>query len=193
MAKGYAIFKRKLKELELELNEVVALSAETPCHQLLSEGLRGRFGFLRSLLAAEIKSQPRKPHHLHHIEQRLAELEAAFLDWDNFRTSAIHHLDSASTCSCTESCLNEDEDGDGSSDLGSPFYLDTETVSDKAIEEKAQVPIEKVEGRRVQNGKICRVVVTSFVLFVLVMMGLGVAIFSGCCYYIGEESSLIPT
>nr|DAD18557.1 TPA_asm: hypothetical protein HUJ06_020020 [Nelumbo nucifera] len=111
--KGYALLKRKLDELELELNDVIALSAETSCHQLLSEGFKGRFGFLRSLLAVEIKSQPQKPHHLHYIDQRLTQLEAAFQDWDNFRTSSgINYLGNASSCSCTESCLNDDGDSE---------------------------------------------------------------------------------
>ncbi|KAL5713119.1 hypothetical protein ACHQM5_015227 [Ranunculus cassubicifolius] len=109
MTKRYLVLQKKLEDIEIELREVLHLPPETPGHQLLSESLDRRFGFVRSLLSAELESSPSKPHHLYHIDQRLTELESTFREWDNFRTSSsANNFDAFSTCSCTESCLNDD-------------------------------------------------------------------------------------
>ncbi|KAF6152398.1 hypothetical protein GIB67_038021 [Kingdonia uniflora] len=106
MAKRYAILQKKLEELESDLKNV--LTSETPRNTTLSESVERKFGFARSLLTAEMESHPNKPQHLNHIDQRLTELETAFRNWDNPGFSHFDHIDTASTCSCTESCLNED-------------------------------------------------------------------------------------
>ena len=108
ITKRYAILQKKLKELESELDQLFSLPPETPYNQRFSQDIQQRFLFLKNLLSAEIASRPRKPYHLQHIAQRLLELEAAFQEWDSFQTSALDHVEKGSTCSCTESCLNDD-------------------------------------------------------------------------------------
>ncbi|KAA8539803.1 hypothetical protein F0562_026495 [Nyssa sinensis] len=144
MTKRYAILQKKLQELESELIQVFALPAETPCHHLLSDSIEQRFVFLKSLLSAEIASHPSNPHHLRHIAQRLTELETAFHDWDDYRTTALNDFDIVSTCSCTESCLNDD--GECSPELGSSVYEVPETFSEAVVvEEKALEVAETVK------------------------------------------------
>lgn len=112
MTKKFGILQKKVKELESDVNQVVSLLPETPRHQRFSQEIQQRFLFVKNLLSAEIASRPRKPHHLQHLVQRLLELESTFQEWDNFQTSAPLEKGN-STCSCTESCLIDDE---GSSD-----------------------------------------------------------------------------
>ncbi|XVF11189.1 hypothetical protein REPUB_Repub08aG0004500 [Reevesia pubescens] len=135
MTKRYAILQKKLKELESELNQVFSLQPDqTPYHQRFSQDIQQRFLFLKNLLSAEIVSSPRKPYHLQHIAQRLLELEAAFKEWDSFQTSAApDHVEKGSTCSCTESCLNDDGQAvEGSSELMS--LSDLEQVAEASTE-----------------------------------------------------------
>ncbi|KAK9292283.1 hypothetical protein L1049_020247 [Liquidambar formosana] len=205
MTKRYAILQKKLQELESELNQVFTFPAENPCHQLLSEGIDQRFVFLNNLLSAEIASHPKKPHHLEHIAHRLVELETAFHDWDDFRTSAIDHIDTISTCSCTESCLNDD-DGEGSDGLDSRVCEedDVQVFYDGVIEEKPpeeEVVVAKVEPERVvRREEVVRVwirkyggVMASGVLLGMVLMGLLMVRFSGCFHYIEHGFSVTPT
>ena len=124
---------KKLKELESELDQVFSLPLEAPYHQRFSQDIQQRFLFLKNLLSAEIASHPRKPYHLQHIAQRLLELEAAFQEWDSFQTSSPDHVEKGSTCSCTESCLNDDgEAAEGSSELMS--LADLEQVAEASTE-----------------------------------------------------------
>lgn len=184
MTKRYSILQKKLQELELELNKVFSLPTDTPCHQLIAEGIAQRFVFVRHLLSAEMASHPKKPHHLQHISRRLTELESAFHDWENFRTSDIDHLDSTSTCSCTESCLNDDgPDPDPDSDdflgLDGSVYEDPEVfgegnwVEEKVGGDRVEIEDERVKGRCC-GGRIWAVV------FAFVVMGLAIVkMFSG--------------
>ncbi|KAJ4951245.1 hypothetical protein NE237_028077 [Protea cynaroides] len=66
----------------------------------------------------EFQSHPQNPHHLHHISERLEELESAFKDKKTFGTSSVDHIDTASSCSCTDSCFNDDEIQDQLQDGG---------------------------------------------------------------------------
>ncbi|XWS36946.1 hypothetical protein CRYUN_Cryun19dG0001400 [Craigia yunnanensis] len=129
MTKRYAILQKKLKELESELDQLFSLPPETPYNQRFSQDIQQRFLFLKNLLSTEIASHPRKPYHLQYIAQRLLELEAAFQEWDSFQTSPLDHVEKGSTCSCTESCLNDDgEAAEGSSELMS--LADLEQVAE---------------------------------------------------------------
>ncbi|XVE63895.1 hypothetical protein DITRI_Ditri07aG0057800 [Diplodiscus trichospermus] len=133
MTKRYGILQKKLKELESQLHQLFSLPPETPYHQRFSQDIQQRFLFLKNLMSAEIASRPRKPYHLQHIAKRLLELEAAFQEWDRFQTSAADHVDKCSTCSCTESCLNDDgEEAEGSSELMS--LADLEQVAEASTE-----------------------------------------------------------
>ncbi|OVA16117.1 hypothetical protein BVC80_8145g2 [Macleaya cordata] len=151
MRKAYVVLQKKLKELEAELNVVLSLPAETPCHELLSEGIDRRLLFLRNLLSAEIESHPySKPQHLHHIDLRLTRLETIFRDWDTIKTTATSSSptsqidDNASMCSCTKttSYLDEEDQFFGSSDIGSPVYEDEpEIISEEQVQvEEKMVP-----------------------------------------------------
>lgn len=123
---------KKLEELESVLKySVFSLAANSPCSQLVLQDINQKFVFLKNLLSAEIASHPSKPHHLHHIEHRLARLESDFNGWDGrFKTSALNNIldDTASTCSCTESGLNDDGEAsdDGDDDLGSLVLYEEE-------------------------------------------------------------------
>ncbi|CAK9135159.1 unnamed protein product [Ilex paraguariensis] len=192
MTKRYAILQKKLQELEYELVQVFALPAETPCHQLLSEGIEQRFLFLTNLLSAEIASNPSKPHHLHHIAQRLTELETAFRDWDDYRISVVNNFETGSICSCTQSCLNDD--GEVLGDLGSPVYDVPETFYEAVVEEEVAeetVKVEKEEGR-VWVWGYCGVMASGVVLGA-VSMAFVMVRFSGCFVYMASEGFLIPT
>ncbi|CAK9161088.1 unnamed protein product [Ilex paraguariensis] len=199
MTKRYAILRKKLRELESELVQVFALPTETPCHQLLSEGIEQRFLFLTNLLSAEVASNPSKPHHLRHIAQRLIELETAFRNWDNYTTLVVHNFDTASTCSCSQSCLNDD--GEVLPGPGSPVYDAPKTYYEAVAEEK--VPAEemvKLESEREvkeEEGsdwvwRYCWVMSTG-VMLGAVCMGFVMVGFSGCFQYIEHEGLLPPT
>ncbi|KAL6972547.1 hypothetical protein U1Q18_002849 [Sarracenia purpurea var. burkii] len=190
MTKRYATLQRKLEELESSVAEVTALPAETPCHHLLSESIEQRLLFLNNLLSAEMASHPSKPHHLDHIAQKLAYLESVFRHWDDHQTDsaaaeadALGPFDVASTCSCTESCLNDDgEDFDVFEDL-------------PAVEENA--PIESVRDGKREEGRdrmwaYFRVWGSGVVLGA-VLMGFVMVRFSGCFRYTEYEGCLIPT
>ncbi|PIA44340.1 hypothetical protein AQUCO_01700145v1 [Aquilegia coerulea] len=185
MTKRYAVIQKKLEELESELNDVVNLPTETTSHQLLSENINQKFSFLRNLLAAEIESHPSKPHHLHHMDQRLTELETEFHEWDNFRTfSPTNHIDTASTCSCTESCLNDDGDeditdmsvvGGGGGEL--TVYENPEFVFEDENEKKEEVEtsFEKVQLEDIEGKKECSSggKLDGFMIWLIVMFALG--------------------
>ncbi|GMJ05958.1 hypothetical protein HRI_004265000 [Hibiscus trionum] len=120
MTKRYTILQKKLKDLESQLNQALSLPPNTPSHQTLSQDIQQRFLFLNNLLSAELSSGPTNPFHLQHIANRVLELEAVFKDWDTFQSSGLDHVYKGSACSCTESCLNDDDEAaadEGSSEL----------------------------------------------------------------------------
>lgn len=151
MTKRYSILQKKLQELESLLNDIFSFSEDhdrntIPPHyftakltNLTTEFIQ-RLDFFKSLLTAEKTSHPSKPHHLQHMSQRLDELESAFLDWAGFgNSSPQHHIDDASTCSCTESCLNDDgEVSDDKAPESLAVYGDPEIVVDDGLEVSEQ-------------------------------------------------------
>ncbi|KAF8413004.1 hypothetical protein HHK36_000976 [Tetracentron sinense] len=191
---------KKLEELEAQLAEAIALPVETTRHLILLEYIDQRFVFLKNLLSAEVKSHPQKPHHLHHIAQRLTELETVFRDWENFNTLPIDHLDTASTCSCTESCLEDD----GWASPESEYHIFEDPASGfggmvdemAAMETVKSAPEEDMrrEKGRVWIGKRGWVFMTGLVMFALVLIGVVMERFSGGGYYNGQmEVFLVPT
>ncbi|TYI52183.1 hypothetical protein E1A91_D12G229000v1 [Gossypium mustelinum] len=115
MTKRYTILQKKLKELESQLKQVNSLPLDTPHHHRFSQDIQQRFLFLNNLLSAEISCRPKRPFHLQPIAKRLHELEAAFRDWDTFRSPPSDHVEKGPPCSCTGSCFNDE--GEAASEL----------------------------------------------------------------------------
>ncbi|KAH0979094.1 hypothetical protein GBA52_006271 [Prunus armeniaca] len=148
MAKRSLILQKKLNEVEAQLNHVLSLPPEdpstTPCsHQLQRYDMEQRLAFVKTLLCAEMASHPSKPHHLKHMAWRLGELEKIFHDWNSFTLTSAeldqYHVDrdgngdgddGRSTCSCTESCLDDDDCKTSADDslIGSPSERDKEAA-----------------------------------------------------------------
>lgn len=174
MAKRYAILQKKLEELESQIHRVISLPPDTPCHQLLAEAIHQRFLFFSNLLSAETLLHPTKPHHLRHISQRLAQLQTAFSAWDEFVTfSAPDQVDDGSPCSCTESCLNDDDDDD-CSELGRLEGAGVEKaapVSIQALSGKAERGVRREKGEKsLAGGGCCRVLMVGAALTSLLIM-----------------------
>ncbi|GMH08790.1 hypothetical protein Nepgr_010630 [Nepenthes gracilis] len=134
---AYAILQKKLEELESQRN---AFLEEKPCGEqlIVSEEMEQRISFIKNLLAAELKaasqSNQKQPlHRLAHLAHRLQILEAAFRNNsdDDCLAAAdssitVHNdvisddlgsdSDSCPTCSCTDSCRNDDDDDRGEFD-----------------------------------------------------------------------------
>ncbi|KAK8658863.1 hypothetical protein V6N13_029082 [Hibiscus sabdariffa] len=164
MAKRNTILQKKLKELESILNQALSLPLETASHQSFSQDIQQRFLFLNNLLSAEVSSGPRNPFHLQHIAKRVLELEAAFKEWDSFQSSALDHVEKGSACSCTESCLNDDDDDgetvaeEGSTDHQLISLSDLEQAAEASTElslAKAGLDFEgfKEQDRKVEHGE----------------------------------------
>lgn len=117
MTKRCSILQSKLDELESILHDALIHHDKEDKHKELSEEIKQRFVFIKSLLSAEISSSPpapTKPHHLLHVSNRIHVLEDAFLKWHSSKEDMSQDFDVASSCSCTESCFNDDvvEGGD---------------------------------------------------------------------------------
>ncbi|PON56261.1 hypothetical protein PanWU01x14_182730 [Parasponia andersonii] len=179
MTKRYSILQKRLQELKSQLNEISRDKHNDDDvedqNKIQILDFEQRLGFVRTLLSAEIASRPTKPHHLVHMSQIFHELEAAYLD--GFKTTSFDDHDNSSTCSCTESCLNddgeiqnddEDDGGDGededgsssssSSSSGSPVFEDVDpeinTVTMKNSEAEDDNKLAVVEFR---GGKVVSV------------------------------------
>ncbi|KAJ8752899.1 hypothetical protein K2173_008634 [Erythroxylum novogranatense] len=185
MTKRFAILQNKIDELESELLD---LAHHNPDRQPDSQDIEQRFVFLRTLLSTEVASSPAKPHHLQHIDKRLTELEAAFHNWDEFRTTLDDDDDMVSKCSCTESCLNEDGETQACSfdELGSPFFHEPHHVVDELLpsemaspppppptppETEGKAVHHKSEGKEVGVRKVCGAISCGVVIGI-VFMGL---------------------
>ncbi|KAI3407772.1 uncharacterized protein J3R85_020739 [Psidium guajava] len=114
MTKRYFMLQRKLEDAESELKPIFSLPASaTPSRQFLSHCIRQRLLFLNNLLSTEFASDPKQPQHLHHIARRLADLEAACRAWDSGEDEdEVGLAEDVSVCSCTESCLRDDDGGE---------------------------------------------------------------------------------
>lgn len=122
----YPTLRKKLRELEAKVVELLTLPPETPHHDLLSDGVEQRLESLKALVAAEMASrrQSPPPTHLLHITEKLSEVEMAFREWDHCsRAAAV--TGAGDDCSCGgESILNDGgDDGDiNMADLGFKVY-----------------------------------------------------------------------
>ncbi|KAL2329360.1 hypothetical protein Fmac_022787 [Flemingia macrophylla] len=110
MTKRYKNLQARLQELTCILEEALLLSPESESYDSISNDIKHKLGFIGKLLSAEVASHPSEPHHLHHMSERLNTLEREFHNWDSFRSLPYHDFDKDSTCSCTDSCLNDDGD-----------------------------------------------------------------------------------
>ncbi|KAJ7949571.1 putative Transmembrane protein [Quillaja saponaria] len=223
MTESFSVLQKKLQELESALNDALLLPSETQCHHIVSEGIKQRFIFIKNLLAAEIGSHPSKPQYLQHIVKRLDKLEKAFEEWDSFRTLAFDQIENASTCSCTDSCFNDD--GEAFDEMGSPNFEDPEKFSQGFVgdstallefdsdlvkerglvenDEKESVgiigfdrdQIFKSQERSVMNGGVGRLfgVMASGIVLGMVLMYFTMVRFSGCFYYVKPASFTVPT
>lgn len=114
------------------------LAAECQLHHFLD--MAQRLSFLEKMLSAEKASSPSKPKHLEPMSRRLKELGKILSEWvDSLGLTSSgmdcehvrdDHEDVVSTCSCTESCLNDNGDAtadNGVDGLSSPqWYQDLE-------------------------------------------------------------------
>ncbi|XP_078448112.1 uncharacterized protein LOC144716747 [Wolffia australiana] len=105
------VLTRKLCELERVLGEAVVFGGE---EEGGSGELSRRIDFLRNLLCAEMESHKgEKPAHLYHVADRLGRLDETYRKWAEGGPypDPAQSLDSASSsCSCTLSCFDEEED-----------------------------------------------------------------------------------
>lgn len=110
MAKSYKNLQAKLQELQSILDEALLLGPDIQSQDSISNDIKHKLAFIGNLLTAEVASHhPSKPHHLHHISERLSTMERDFHHWDSFRSLPCNDFDKDSICSCTDSCLNDDE------------------------------------------------------------------------------------
>ncbi|TKY68008.1 hypothetical protein E2542_SST10905 [Spatholobus suberectus] len=137
MTRSYKKLQAKLQELQSVLDEALLLGSETQSHDSISNDIKQKFAFIGNLLSAEVASHPSKPHHLHHISERLSTLEREFHQWDSFRTLSFNDSDKDSTCSCTESCLNDD--GEARDGTDSVAFEEPEKIFPDSNCEKAMV------------------------------------------------------
>ncbi|KAH7854456.1 hypothetical protein Vadar_014004 [Vaccinium darrowii] len=210
MTKRYKTLQKKLREFESSLSHLFSLNPAAVPSPLLSElsaEIAQQLVFLKKLLAAEISSHPSKPRHLAHISRHLDRLDSAFQhyrDHHDVNDSTVDGLDAASTCSCTESCLNDDGEGEGEGDMGSELCEEPEMFYEAAaaVEEEAVV-LSRVESMTekegVEMGKegdwVCGYfgVLGCGVVIGAVVMGVVMVRFSGCFQCIQHEGFLIPT
>lgn len=170
MPKTFSILHKKLEELELQLHHALS---QTPT-STLSQEIQQKFVFMANLLSAEAASCPTEPRHLSHIARRLSQLEAAFRDLGEGEDYFLDHVDDSSACSCTESCLNDENENEdeakscleGDDGDGGEFY-------ECVVEEKED---EKERREIVGIGKliICGAMASGFLIGVASM---GVAVF----------------
>lgn len=215
MTKRCSILQKKLKELESILYQLLSLPPETPFnHQLYAQDIDQRFEFVRKLLSAEIASHPKKPYHLQHIARRLTELEAIFKEWDSLKAlTVLDHFEPVSTCSCRESCLdNEGDEGDAevSPELGSPGLEEAQKFYQGLVEEEQVHGVEEKEigadddeaaekDVKREDKRICVVGKYVGVMAVGIMLGMAftgliMARFSGCFNCVKDSNFLLtPT
>ncbi|KAL4595562.1 hypothetical protein ACB092_12G100800 [Castanea dentata] len=142
---------KKIQEFDSELHHLFSLQPKTPWPQPLLDEILQKFEFLKNLLAAEIASHASNPpQYLHHMEQRLIELNHEF--WDNFKAT-LALMSSTDDVNLnplprahTESLLGDDSDGDDDDeDSADDLFTsrvheeDPERFPQSLVEEKALV------------------------------------------------------
>lgn len=196
---------KKLEKLESDLTELIN---EEPVETETASRYHQRLNFLKNLVSAEKESHPSSPHHLHHIEQKIAFLESAFQS-----SSPLHHLQPLPTCSCTHACFKEESgspdassqiDDDDNENAEPVFGQDLEeTPSGEDLEETLpKIPIQRTEirmvdatnlvvGRRREEGKawVCKKSIVVAVGFFALAFGVMAAGFSGGGNY---QSMILP-
>lgn len=105
---SWATLRKKLRELELELNHAYQfrLQPHSDSDQKISRRLNKRFDYVSNLLSAEAASAPDKTDQLTQMTEKFAELEAVFRWWKK---------EDPATYALTN-CLAYEEDNDASSD-----------------------------------------------------------------------------
>ncbi|CAL0329437.1 unnamed protein product [Lupinus luteus] len=203
MAKNYSILHAKVHELESIVDELFLLGPDTESHHSLSKDIiKQKLDFIWNLLSAEVASHPSKPHHLHHISQRLEELDKTFHQWEPSPTlSHDHYFDKDSTSSCTDSCFNDDGEAhddekalvefNGSEKeiekVASFVYEDAEEWfeefdGDREVVESESDEMKREEIRECALGSKC-FAVTLFVAFIMVTLS----------HHVDQTSFPVPT
>ncbi|OIV99690.1 hypothetical protein TanjilG_17500 [Lupinus angustifolius] len=196
MAKSYSTLHAKVHELESIVDELFLLGPDTESHHSLSKDIiKQKLDFIWNLLSAEVASHPSKPHHLHHISQRLEELDKTFHQWDPSPTlSHDHDFDK------DESCFNDDDKAlvefNGSDkeidNVPSFVYEDAEEWFEEfdgdkeVVEFESDDELKREERRESALGSKCFAVVVTGMLFVAFIM----VTFSD---YVDQTSFPIPT
>ena len=94
IAKSYKNLQAKLQEIQSILDQALLLGPETQSPDSFSNDIKHKLAFIGNLLAAQVSSHhPSKPHHLHHISERLSTMESDFHHWDSFRSLPCHDFD----------------------------------------------------------------------------------------------------
>ncbi|KDP22421.1 hypothetical protein JCGZ_26252 [Jatropha curcas] len=177
----YSILQKRVQELESYLNRLFSLplDSDNPYHEEYTQDFDQKLDFLKTLLSTEIVSSPEKPqYHLQHIGQRVSELETAFRKWNEYKTPPHVHEETASTCLCNESCLNN-TDGEVEQE---------NIVVEGLIEEKAPVENE----RSVNVWWVCGSLGGGVVIGML-FMGFVMLKFCGCFSHGQSTMCLTPT
>jgi hypothetical protein len=158
------ILKTNLKELESMIEDTFLHGPE----KYSLEDIQKKFDFMQKIIYAEQNSSdPTKPPHWHPIAQKLDSLKNSFNERDKdsmsqFTTFSNPEFDkdtisnSSSNCSCTQSCLNNNDVGEsGLVDLDDPKNIFPEFVGEKAIVEfRGNGVDENSEKINVGRGKI---------------------------------------
>ncbi|KAJ0962031.1 hypothetical protein J5N97_029859 [Dioscorea zingiberensis] len=114
------LLEKKIQELQSQLTPLLrapaaaALPGSEPTES--TGDIPAKIGFLNNLLAREMEiNSENKPEYLNHVAERLAMLEAAFHNWNNHGHGGAPPLDDLlnddiPTCSCTHSCLIDEQE-----------------------------------------------------------------------------------
>ncbi|KAK1415368.1 hypothetical protein QVD17_31149 [Tagetes erecta] len=110
ITKSRTTLQKNLQQIDADITQFTNLPIDTPSHDLLAQNIENKFGFIRTLLNAEIASHGMLPNDSLEIEEKIKELKAKFcgsnsLHSVNSETGSDFGSGSGSVC---ESCLNND-------------------------------------------------------------------------------------
>ncbi|KAK7258226.1 hypothetical protein RIF29_32780 [Crotalaria pallida] len=225
MTKSYSILHAKVHELQTTLDDLLLLGPDTESHHHQSkENIKQKLDFIRNLLNAEVASHPSEPDRLQHISERLEALDKAFQQWDNtsptFPYQDNDFDDKDSTCSCTESCFNDDGEGfvdfddvvgdkalvefnggdkEKTDNMPSFVYEDAEQCFEDFDGDKELVEYERDDELRREErrdgafGSKCCCALVGGVVIGMVFMGFVMTSLSDCFLYVDQTSFPIPT